>query len=306
MKVIFYGKTSCGYQRFKCKLCNHTYTFHNHKNKINKEKRWFKLWIIEGYSVRQLINISKRGIWKIKDIKKFWLNRNPQLINLDGKDIKYMLFDGTYFKRTNCLIIVIDNLSNQAIASKYCNRENYTTAYNIFKELLDKQVNPKAITTDGNTSVIRAIKKIWPNAITQRCLVHIQRQGLSWLRRYPKSQAARDLRLLLLTVTNIKNHKQKQTFIRNFNNWENVYGKFVLSLLSSDKVYGDLQRTRSLIIHALPNMFHYLEDSNIAPTTNKIEGYFSRLKDLYRHHRGLSKKHRENYFKWYIYFKNIK
>ena len=203
-------------------------------------------------------------------------------------------------------MIVIDNLSNQAISDRYCVRENYVTANSIFKELSDKQINPIAITTDGNTSVIRAVKKIWPDTITQRCLVHIQRQGLSWLRRYPKSQAARDLRLLLLTVTNIKNHKQKQTFINDFNNWEKRYGKFVLSLSSSDKVYSDLQRTRSLIIHALPNMFHYLEDFNIAPTTNKIEGYFSRLKELYRRHRGLSKKHRENYFKWYIYFKNIK
>ena len=203
-------------------------------------------------------------------------------------------------------MIVINNLSNQAIADRYCIRENYATAHNIFKELLDKQVNPVAITTDGNISVIRAIKKIWPNTITQRCLVHIQRQGLSWLRRYPKSQAARDLRLLLLTVTNIKNYKQKQIFINDFNNWEKRYGEFVLSLPSSDKVYSDLQRTRSLIIHALPNMFHYLEDSNIAPTTNKIEGYFSRLKEIYRRHRGMSKDKRTIYFQWYIYFKNIK
>lgn len=203
-------------------------------------------------------------------------------------------------------MIVIDNLSNQAMTSRYCVRENYATAHSVFKELSDKQINPKAITTDGNTSVIRAIRKIWPDIIIQRCLVHIQRQGLSWLRRYPKSRAARDLRLLLLTVTKIRNHKQKQTFINDFNNWEKRYSKFVLSLPSSDKVFSDLQRTRSLIIHALPNMFHYLEDSSIAPTTNKIEGYFSRLKELYRRHRGLSKKHREKYFQWYIYFKNIK
>lgn len=252
-----------------------------------------------------MISISKHGIWKIKKIKDYWLEKVSPVLHLTGKH-KYLIFDGTYFKRTNCLMVVIDNLSNQTMADRYCARENYTTTYNIFKELSDKQVNPMAITTDGNTSVIQAIKKIWPDAITQRCLVHIQRQGLSWLRRYPKSQAARDLRLLLLTVTNIKDHRQKQIFISDFNNWEKGYGKFVLSLPSSDKVCGDLQRTRSLIIHALPNMFHYLEDSNIAPTTNKIEGYFSRLKELYRHHRGLSKKHREKYFKWYIYFKNIK
>ena len=203
-------------------------------------------------------------------------------------------------------MIAIDNLSNQVIANRYCVKENYAVASDMFRELLYKRVNPIAITTDGNTSVIRAVKKIWPNTVIQRCLVHIQRQGLSWLRRSPKSQAAKDLRPLLLTVTNIRNHKQKETFINDFNKWEKRYGKFVLSLPSSDKVYSDLQRTRSLIIHALPNMFHYLEDSNIAPTTNKMEGYFSRLKDIYRRHRGMSKNKRAIYFQWYIYFKNIK
>ena len=252
-----------------------------------------------------MIAISNYGKKKIKKIKNYWLERTPPVLHLTSKH-KYLIFDGTYFKRTNCLMIVIDNLNNQAIADKYCIRENYATAHNIFKELSDKQVNPIAITTDGNTSIILAIEKVWPDIIIQRCLVHIQRQGLSWLRKYPKSQAAGDLRLLLLTVTNIKDHKQKQTFISNFNNWEKRYGKFVLSLPSSNKVYSDLQRTKSLIIHALPNMFHYLEDSNIAPTTNKIEGYFSRLKELYRRHRGLSKNKRSLYFKWYIYFKNIK
>lgn len=200
----------------------------------------------------------------------------------------------------------MDNISNQIISNRYCVRENYAVASSMFKELLFKQINPRAITTDGNTSVILAIKNIWPNVIIQRCLVHIQRQGLSWLRRFPKSQAAKDLRLLLLTVTDIKDHKQKKAFINSFNNWEKRYGKFVLSLPSSDKVCGDLQRTRSLVIHAMPDMFYYLEDSSIAPTTNKVEGYFSRLKEIYRRHRGMSKNKRSIYFQWHIYFKNIK
>jgi len=52
----------------------------------------------------------------------------------------------------------------------------------------------------------------------------------------------------------------------------------------------------------LPNMFYYLDDQCIAATTNKLEGYFSRLKEIYRKHRGMSKKHRQNYFAWYINF----
>jgi len=263
------------------------------------------LWITEGYSVRQLIAISNYGRKKIKRIKNYWLEKVPPALRLTGKH-KYLILDGTYFKRTNCLIVIMDNISDQIIAGRYCIRENYAIASSMFRELLSKQINPKAVTTDGNTSAILAIRKIWPDIIIQRCLVHIQRQGLSWLRRFPKSQAAKDLRLLLLAVTNIRDHKQKQTFINDFNNWEKRYGKFVLSLPSSDKVFSDLQRTRSLIIHALPDMFHYLEDSNIASTTNKAEGYFSRLKEIYRRHRGMSKDKRSIYFQWHIYFKNIK
>lgn len=198
-------------------------------------------------------------------------------------------------------MIVMDNLNNEVIDGKYCIRENYAAASHMFNLLKE----PRAITIDGNISIIRAIKKTWPDTLIQRCLVHVQRQGLSWLRRYPKSRAAKELRSLLLNVTCIRNHFQKNSFIAAFNDWEDRYGRLVLSLPSKDKVYGDLQRTRSLIIHALPDMFHYLNDPHITPTTNKVEGYFSRLKNIYRQHRGLSKKHRESYFRWYIHYHNI-
>jgi len=59
-----------------------------------------------------------------------------------------------------------------------------------------------------------------------------------------------------------------------------------------------------LINNALPNMFHYLTDQNIAYTTNLLESFYSRLKaDFYRH-RGLSEAHKINYLHWYCYLKN--
>jgi hypothetical protein len=135
-------------------------------------------------------------------------------------------------------------------------------------------------------------------------MAHIQRQGLAWFLRYPKLEASRQLRKILLGIADIRDEQGKQTFINDFIDWEKRYSTFVKALPSRDKVYGDLQRARSLIVHALPDMFHYLDDRNIATTTNKLEGYFSRLKELYRRHRGLSKQHRPNYFAWYIYLKN--
>jgi hypothetical protein len=260
--------------------------------------------VTEGYSVRQLVSISSHGIWKINQIKKYWLARSPDRRASNLSAIKYLQFDGTYFKHENCLMLLMDNATGKIIAHKYHYRENYESAYQIFKEMNDGDLNPEAITIDGNTSVIRALKAVWPDIIIQRCIAHILRQGLSWLRRYPKIQASKDLRRVLLTVPEVKNIKRRDIFIKDFEKWERQYGRLVQALPSTHKVYGDLQRTRSLVLHALPTMFHYLDNKCIAATTNKLEGYFSRLKEIYRKHRGLSKNHRQNYFAWYINFKN--
>lgn len=62
----------------------------------------------------------------------------------------------------------------------------------------------------------------------------------------------------------------------------------------------------SLIINAIPNMFSYLDNSDIPYTTNKIENYFAHLKGKITLHRGLRYKAKKNFIKWYLYFKNNK
>jgi transposase-like protein len=279
------------------------FVFRNAKNKLNRWQKWFELWIAEGYSVRQISGISHHGRKTIKGIIGFWLAKLPAPFNIQN-EIKYLLFDGTYFQRKNCLMLAMNNANGQIITNRYLKSENYLATYELFKELSDKGIKPVAITIDGNTSVIRALKDVWPNIVIQRCIVHIQRQGLSWLRMHPKLEPSIELRKILLTVTRISNYQEKQKFISDFRKWERKFGKAVSRLDCKHKVFSDLQRTRSLVIHAMPNMFHYLDDQNIAKSTNKIEGYFSRLKKLYRQHSGLSKDNRNNYFSWYIHFKN--
>jgi hypothetical protein len=232
------------------------------------------------------------------------LKSKPEQAAYDCGQIKYLQFDGTYFRHENCLMVLMDNITGKVIAHQYHVHENYESAYQMFKGMMDNGLQPRAITIDGNTSVIRALKDVWPDIIVQRCIAHIQRQGLAWLRRQPKQEASKDLRKILLTLTSVKDEGEKQAFLKVVRRWEKQYGRFVLSLPSKDKVYGDLQRTRSLILHALPDMFHYLEDPCIASTTNKLEGYFPRLKEIYRKHRGLSKRHRQSYFAWYVNLKN--
>ncbi len=85
--------------------------------------------------------------------------------------------------------------------------------------------------------------------------------------------------------------------------WEGRYGELISTQPERGRVFDDIKKARSMLLRALPNMFHYLDDPNIPPTTNGLEGYFSRLKGHYRHHRGLAKSKRKKYFNWYFYLK---
>lgn len=176
--------------------------------------------------------------------------------------------------------------------------------YPLLLKIKEQGTNPIAITTDGHTQVTKAILSAFPGVIIQRCLYHIQRQGLSWLRTYPKTQAARDLRVLLLMLTNIKTENDKNVFIKSFDLWLMTYRDFMKNLPNDTVAFKDLKRTVSLIKNALPNMFHYIYDKNIAPTANIAESFFSRLKSDFQRHRGLVEKHKIAFLKWYIYFKN--
>lgn len=254
--------------------------------------------------MRQLIKISRHGIWTIKRIIGYWLKQKVPLLEFEPSKAKYLIFDGTYFNRENCLLLLLNAQNGKAIDARYHVRENYATAHEMFLRLKSDGINPVAITTDGNTSVIRALKAVWPNITIQRCLFHIQRQGLAWLRIRPKLQAAKDLRKIFLSVIGIKNDRQRDDFFASLLHWEREYGEMVESLPKKHKVLGDLQRARSLLHHAWPDMFHYLHDPRIPPTTNRIEGYFSIIKGRYKQHRGLSKSNRAKYLFWYIYLKN--
>lgn len=66
----------------------------------------------------------------------------------------------------------------------------------------------------------------------------------------------------------------------------------------------NLHLATSHLLKAIPNLFCYLNDSQIPRTNNEIEGYFSHLKEKLTLHRGLKFESKKNFIKWYIYFKN--
>ncbi|MCX6011841.1 MAG: transposase [Chloroflexi bacterium] len=202
------------------------------------------------------------------------------------------------------MLNLMDATNQKIIETRYVKKESYKDTYPWFMSLKQRGLEPEFITTDGELSIMSAMRLVWPQAILQRCLYHIQHEGMRWLRSYPKTEAGKELRDMLSRLSWIKTIQERDAFIKSYRSWLNKYRSFVSSLSPTTVAHKDLKKTMSLINNALPDIFHYLDDQNIHSTTNALEGFHSRLKLAYRRHRGLSKDHRISYLRWYCYFTN--
>ena len=193
---------------------------------------------------------------------------------------------------------------NQIITGKYgVNENSEKQLVMFFKPLIAKGLNPVSCTVDGNPQAIRVLRTLWPGITIQRCLVHIQRQGLMWCRRSPKTTYARKLRDIFLRITNMRSEEEADEALELIIQWEKQYGQYIQTKHEKGRVFSDVKRARSMLLKAIPDMFHYLDDPGIAFSTNGLEGYFSRLKGHYRQHRGLRKNNLSCYFSWYLVLK---
>jgi transposase-like protein len=303
-QVKLFGKTKQGKQRYQCLDCKRTYVWKQNKSIEQRRYRWFKEWILGGLTIKQIANINKVSSSTVRRVIGYWLEKEPP--KLKGlEEVKYVILDGTYINHRTGIYVVMDGKTHKVIYGDYGISETGKHLKGFYEYLQREGLNPISATIDGSLQQLKYLTEAWESLIIQRCLVHIQRQGLSWLRQKPKRIDAIKLRELLLQVLYIKNKEQSERFIKGFKIWEDRFGLEVRRSTNRGKVFSDLIRTRSMIINALPNMFNYLDKPEISRTTNPLEGYFGRLKHKYRTHKGLSKHKRKNYFGWYFYLKPI-
>jgi len=245
------------------------------------------------------------GERKIRLIIDYWLHHSPWQSDDHLARTKYLVFDGSFiWKRRTGAVILLDAETNKLVYGLYDFKENsFRALLDLFQGLRMAGVSPRSCTVDGLPAVIKALADVWPDIIIQRCLFHIQRQGLKWCRSYPKTAEARKLRSLFLSMMNISTFEERDNFLLSVKEWEANYGCRIKDRPERGRVFSDLKRARSMLLNALPNAFHYLQDVRIAKTTNLAEGYFSFMKTRYRDHRGLSSLKRKAFFDWFFYLK---
>lgn len=303
-EVKLNGKTRQGKQRYQCLRCKKTYVWKQSLSKEDRRYKWFKQWMEEGYTIKQLAALNKVSRSTVSRTINYWLKKEP-VENKDYREVKNIILDGTYINHRTGIYTIMNAEDHKIIFGDYGISENGNQLKMVYEQLQLKGLRPVSATIDGALQQLKYLRVVWSSLVIQRCLVHIQRQGLQWLRRKPKRIEAMELRDLLLQIIYIKTKDQAESFIKCFMQWEQRYGGQLDRSTNRGKVFSDLLRTRSMILNALSDMFAYLDNPEIPRTTNPLEGYFGRLKQKYRVHRGLAPAKRRNFFRWYFYLKPI-
>lgn len=298
-----------GKQRFKCKQCGQLFCWSNLSVRYQNRFVWFRKWILE----RQIYKTLQRQSGLSKDTLQktfyYFLNKAP-LTPLLHHDYIYLRVDATYFKNF-CVVCYQDNTIGYTQLFRFSDAERYDEIKEDLINLLHLGLQVASITCDGHKATLKAIRKVMPEVIVQRCLVHIQRMCLLWITRDPQSVAGQELRPLLLQIHHIQTQNDKLFWIQSLQLWEKEHESFLKQKSYKQETgrywytHKLLRRSFFTIKRALPNMFHYLDNPLIPKSTNGIESYFGHLKNHLDLHRGLTKTNRINFIKWYIYFRNL-
>lgn len=222
----------------------------------------------------------------------------------------HLLIDGTFFKRTNCLVLYFDNDLQHTDLLRYSTGEKRVEIEIDLRKLKRAGVNVVSVTADGKEAIKAAVRRVFPKAEFQRCLVHIQRYGETYITQKPKTRAGLELQEIVRRLNMIDCELAQMTWLGRFFEWKRVYGNFLKERSFGEKhwwyTHRNLRRVAFHIDKALPDMWRYMDNKSIPKDTNALEGRFTDLKQKFKNHRGLKKEKREGYFTWYIYYKNLK
>lgn len=240
---------------------------------------------------------------------KYYLAQAPE-VKIRSKTAAHLLVDATYFPNDLCLVLYYDHDIRYTQLYRMTDQERYIQMYEDLQNLKALGVDIASITCDGHKSLLKAIRKAYPGMKVQRCLVHIKRQCQTWLTKYPKAQVAKELLYLSGRITALKNYEQSNQWLIDLHQWYHRNLLFINEKTINQQTgrywytHKSIRRTAVLIIKAIPDMFHYLDDPDIPYTTNRLESFFGHLKEKLEIHRGLRPASKRNFIKWYLHFKN--
>lgn len=300
-----WGKTSTGKIRWRCSTCLTSGVRTRKDNRLKKRLSLFVRWLTSKASLDELAkgnNVMSRTLQRW--FSPFW-NTPPQPDIRTG--VRVLVLDGTSVMKRVCMLLIAgDGDTHRPVSWMDCPRECFDSWVVFLRDLSWRGVTPEVVVCDAQRGLLKAIREVWPGVKIQRCLIHVVRQACIWLTQNPKTRAGRELLVLVKELPRIQTKRQKRRWVRKFWRWYRRHEKFLKdrSYSPSGKrwyTHRRLRGTRSLLKNALPDLFGFVTDPSIPKTSNHVEGGLnSRLKELFRCHRGFSLQRKLILAAWYL------
>ncbi len=243
-------------------------------------------------------------------LKRYFYEQLPRcpVWHIQRREKVNLLIDGTYFPNKLCLVLYRDTNIRMTILYRLTDGERLRELKEDHQNIKNTGIQIESVTCDGAANILKAVRKVCPEAVLQRCTVHIAREITTWLTHKPKSDAARNLLELVRLLGQVETNEQAQLWTRAFIDWYRKYELFINERTVDDQTcrwwytHKMLRRSAWHIRRALPEMFAYTHYDKVPKSSNSIEAFFGHLKDNLRIHRGLSETHFKDFVKWYLFF----
>jgi transposase-like protein len=303
------GKNSQWKQKYKCKCCEYCFVKKYQKQPKIKSKKTYEGYLKEWYSYRQLSKQTKHTKKTLQRcIRKLFDTSHITDIDIIYENVKYVMIDWTYIDDI-CVIIYYEYKLKKILKIRITNEESLDAITYDLEELRDLNwYNIQSFTIDWWIQIIWAIRKVYPNATTQRCLVHINRQIRNYIWRNTINECGKEL----LLITTFKVIRDREKFNKLFDDWLEKWNVYL-----NERSYWDngckrkrwythrkLRQSRSHIVNARLNMFQNKINMNIVDNTNELEWLISLLKTQIHNHRWMKKERLKNFIIQRCYNRN--
>lgn len=137
------------------------------------------------------------------------------------------------------------------------------------KAIHDVGIQIESVTCDGAPNIIKAVREVCPEAILQRCTVHVAREIETWITRKPQTVAAQELLELVHLLNGVQTHDEAQLWIRAFVDWHRQHEPFINEKTVDEEsgrwwfTHKMLHRSVSHIKRAIPDLFSYTRYPNV-------------------------------------------
>lgn len=290
-----WGVTAAGSIRFRCAACAVSATRQRPDRAHDAHRAAFLTWLLQGSSQRQIAadhGITPRALRN--RFAPFWdAPIKPQPVSLP---VQGLVLDATSIQPRQRVVLVAQEVRHFTVSWAFAERESHASWSALLTILAQQGITPRFVVCDAHAGLLKAIREVWPQALIQRCLIHVVRQARLWLTQHPKAPAGRRLRILVNALTHVRTKDQKVRWLRVYLHWLRHHDAFLKERTAPSTttrkgryLHRKLRAANTLISKSLPDLFRFVTDPDIPRTTNHVEGGInSRIKDLYRRHRGLS------------------